>query len=482
MKHITSHAVPSITTVRQDLPKPMVQLCDSLLAMNPSGRPASAAEVARLIEPWCAGAELPRLFTDGPLEEKPFIFPKKNRRPLWIAAAAVAAVAVIASAAALFHMGKSAVPGPPPLEGSAVFSDAVARFHDIPPQNMPRLLSAEWEVESEHLTTEPFRKLDQARLRPDGRLMWIHNDAAYSIKPRPGEKWEDVNEVNGIAQLDVQPETGNVVWTRRTDPDDLVIHRILADGTKLAPLGPDFSKEASAEGRAAMKAKRFAKGDQDGCASVRGMAFVTASNLPPGTGLTAGDVLYVDEGHRDLAVYDRPIFPRVETFPGLWKFRFDSDEPAQRLGSLHPMWMKDATNFPLDVTVSPHGVFLLNRSNTLPSGNAIPTDTNARVLRWEGSSFKPCTTDQPILSPAGIAADPISADLYVLDGGAIVQPGIVEQRILRLHPAGPDQYTVETFARKFRGFSYCGIQITADGQRMVITDQRLAAAVVLRRK
>ena len=80
MKHITSNAVPSIATVRQDLPKPLVQLCNSMLALRPSERPCTAAEVARLIEPWCAGAELSRLFTDGPLEEKPFVFPKKNRR------------------------------------------------------------------------------------------------------------------------------------------------------------------------------------------------------------------------------------------------------------------------------------------------------------------------------------------------------------------------------------------------------------------
>ena len=194
-----------------------------------------------------------------------------------------------------------------------------------------------------------------------------------------------------------------------------------------------------------------------------------------------GDVLYADEGHRDLAIYDRPIFPRVEASPGLWKFRFDSDEPAQRFGSLPPLWVKDATYFPMDVTVSRHGVFLLNRTNPLPSGNAIPADFNARVLRWEAGLFRPCTTDQPILSPAGIAADPLSADLFVLDGGTVVQPGAVEQRVLRLRPAGPDRYTVETFARKFRGFGYCGLQITPDGQRMVITDEVLGVAVVLKR-
>ena len=144
--------------------------------------------------------------------------------------------------------------------------------------------------------------------------------------------------------------------------------------------------------------------------------------------------------------------------------------------------MKDETNFPHDVTVSRHGVFLLNRTDLTPTGKVIPADSNARVFRWDTGGFHPCTTDQPILSPAGIAADPLSADLFVLDGGDIVQSGVMEQRILRLRPTGPDRYTVETFARKFRGFSYHGLQITPDGQRMVVTDIRLAAAVVLKRR
>jgi serine/threonine protein kinase len=483
MKRITSESVPSLATERPDLPTPLIQLCDAMLSLDREKRPNSAADVARFLAPWCAGAELGRLFTDGPLEEKPFVLPKKNRRPLWLAAAAIAAIATIGFTA--FFAGDAAtppVPAEPALEGSAVFSERVARFHDIPAQSMPRLLSTEWVAEHEHLSIDVFQIVEAARLRPDGRLMWINGRHALTIEPGPDGRWDVMNQLEGIHRFGVQPETGNLAWTRQTHPEDLVIHRILSDGTQLAPLAPDFSKEGTAEARAAMKAERQAKGDKDGCVNAWGITFVTENTVPPDSGLLPGDVLYADEGHRNLALYDRSLFPRVETFPGLWKFRFDSDAPAQRLGSLHPLWLKDAGNFPLDVTVSRHGVFLLNRNSNLPTGKVIPGDTNDRVLRWEDGGFKPCTTDQPILSPAGIAADPLSADLFVLDGGNIVQPGVIEQRILRLRPDGPDHYTVETFARKFRGFSYSGIQITDDGQRMVITDQKLGAVVVLRRK
>ncbi len=472
MKAITSTAVPPIAALRPDLPPALAALCDSLVALDRNQRPPTAAEVADLLQPWCAGAELSRLFTDGPLPEKPFVFPKKNRRLLWAAGAA----ALVAIGAFL------AWPTAPVPEGRAVFSDAVSRFHDIAVENMPRLLSTEWEVEREYLSTEQQRKVDTARLRPDGRLMWTNTKETLLIEPRPGGKSEEVKQLDGIIKFGVQPETGNVVWTKQHHPDDLAFHRILPDGTRLAPIAADFSKEAPAEARAAMKAERLAKGDDHGCAYPWGIAFVTESTVPPGSGLRPGDVLCADEGHRTLYFTLPPLRFTQGTAPGLWKFRFDSAEPAQRLGSLPERWRKDDTYFPLDVTVSRHGVFLLNRTNTLPSGKAIPADTNARVLRWDTSGFHPCTTDQPILSPAGIAADPLTADLFVLDGGAIVEPGVVEQRILRLRPAGPDRYTVETFARKFRGFSYCGIQIPPDGQRMVITDEKLGAVVVLKRK
>jgi serine/threonine protein kinase len=85
MKRMTTEPVASLATLRPDVPKPLIQLCDAMLALDREKRTATAAEVAQLLEPWCAGAELSRLFTDGPLEEKPFIHPKRNRKRWWAA-------------------------------------------------------------------------------------------------------------------------------------------------------------------------------------------------------------------------------------------------------------------------------------------------------------------------------------------------------------------------------------------------------------
>ena len=192
----------------------------------------------------------------------------------------------------------------------------MARFHGIPLQNMPRLLSAEWEVEREHLSTKVFLKVDMARLRPDGRLMWINRNNTLLIEPSPGGEPEEMHKLDGIRKFGVQPETGNVVWSIAAHPDDLVLHRILHDGTPLASLAPDFSKEGPAEARAAMKATRLAKGDKDGCADPFGVAFVTENTVPPGSGLRPGDVLYADEGHRKLSTVIHPLTLSRETSPG----------------------------------------------------------------------------------------------------------------------------------------------------------------------
>jgi serine/threonine protein kinase len=483
MKVVTSISIAPIAALRPDLPGELADLCDRLIALDPDDRPGSAAEVAELIEPWCAGAELERLFTDGPLPEKPFVYPKKNRRPLWIAAA----VAVIIALGVLFFDAEKPDAPPAALPGSPVFSEAVAQLNRLDRDHLARLLSMDWKVEREVFSSSPASfSIKSARLRPDGRLIFINDKNSIFREKRPGGEHVNAHSrgvVEGCETMGVHPDTGDFVWSRRGHPDDLAILRHRADGTALTIIGPDFSRQASEEARAAMRAKRSANGDNGAYANARGFAFVTEGNLPPDTDLQAGDVLYADEGYVGLALYDRPIAPRLTTRPGLWKFRFDTDEPAQQISDLSKLWIPGGTNnYPIDVTVSRHGIFLLSRNQVNDGGQEITgKDYNRRVLRREGNSFRPCQTDQPISRPAGIAADPLTADLYVLDGGTDVAPGVAEQRVLRLRPDGPDSYKVEVFASGFLTLSYYGIQFTADGQRMVITDERLAAAVVLKR-
>ena len=481
MKTVVSTPVEPIATLRSDLPKALAELCDRLLEQDPERRPATGAEVANLLEPWSAGAELGRLFDEAPLEEKAFVFPKRRRR---LVAAGAVVVAVAGIVGLVLDGGKQEKSDS--LPGVPVFSKAVAEIHRMDDKLLPRLLSNEWEVEREIFSATPVTEpIKAARLRPDGTLIFIqHHDWIFAeVKPGDGPAGAfPPGVVSGCNTLDVHPETGDLVWSRRSDPDDLALLRYRADGTALAPIGPDYSKEASEEARAAMRADRRAKGDHGGCAFVRGCDFVIEGNVPPNTGLRAGDVLYADEGHIDLALYPgRALFPRVEAFPGMWKFRFDNDEPAERIAALSTLWIKGNTNFPVAVTVSRHGVFLLNRNEQAPGPEVTENDYHRRVLRWDLDGFHECVTDLPIHRPAGIAADPLSADLYVLDGGSDVAPGASEQQVLRLRPDGANNYKVEVFVTKFMALSYCGIQITADGERMVLTDERLAAAVVLNR-
>jgi hypothetical protein len=89
-------------------------------------------------------------------------------------------------------------------------------------------------------------------------------------------------------------------------------------------------------------------------ASPWGLATVLAGQIPEDTGLQPGDVLVTDAGHRNFGV--------LQSKPGLWRCRASEDAPAERLGTL-PV----DHHYPLDVTVSRHGVFLLNRSETMPS-------------------------------------------------------------------------------------------------------------------
>jgi serine/threonine protein kinase len=90
MQRIVTEPIAPLATERPDLPRPLAQLCDRLLALDPDERPASAAELARLLEPWCAGAELARLFGEGPLAEKPFPRPDVLRRQRRLAVFAAA--------------------------------------------------------------------------------------------------------------------------------------------------------------------------------------------------------------------------------------------------------------------------------------------------------------------------------------------------------------------------------------------------------
>jgi serine/threonine protein kinase len=473
MKRITSEPVPSLATVRPDLPKPLIQLCDAMLSLDREKRPASAAEVARLLEPWCAGAELSRLFTDGPLEEKPFVFPKKNRRRLWAAAAAVVGLAALGSLFLLYR------PSPEPIR--PVYSPALVALRQLDEISTPRFLTDDWETESETTADE---QVDCARLLPDGDLAFRSEELTGHAKalrhPAGGRITAAAETVpNTKAKPDIAsaaPDTGYLIWTQRQDPQYLHLGRARPDGTLLPSLTFDPSGDFDGNRREEMRAFRHFYHEEDEERRPWGFGFVTEGQVPPHTGLRVGDVLIADEGQRWLAPL-KPFKSKDKHGLGaLWRCRFDDDQPAQRLG-------EDVTlvRYPIDVSVSRSGVFLINRTE-IKNGELATSDWPHRLLRWDQDGFHPCQVDQPLIDPSGIAADPLSTDLYVIEGALIASTAPKLQRLLRLSRTGPDAYTVQAMATHFGKLSACGIGFSADGKRLVLTDRGNRVMVVLKKR
>jgi hypothetical protein len=90
--------------------------------------------------------------------------------------------------------------------------------------------------------------------------------------------------------------------------------------------------------------------------------------------------------------------------------------------------------------------------------------------------------DQTLIDPSGIAADPLSADLYIIEGALITSASPKVQRLLRLTRTGPEAYAVKEVATHFGKLSACGIGFSADGRRLVLTDRGNRVIVVLRRR
>lgn len=61
LRLLSTHHAPKLSTLRGDAPQALSQLLETLLARDPSQRPASAAHAAELLEPFCVGAELTAL-------------------------------------------------------------------------------------------------------------------------------------------------------------------------------------------------------------------------------------------------------------------------------------------------------------------------------------------------------------------------------------------------------------------------------------
>ena len=472
MKAITAQVPPPIATVRAGLPRELARLCDQMVALDRNDRPASAAEVARLLEPWCAGAELARLFTDGPLAEKPIVRPKKSRRPLWIAAAVIAVLVVISTP--LFQAKKIAVPAVAPAPNwKPVFSEAYARVRQIEEKDQPRLYSKDWEHESEFIE---IQAKECGHFTPDGQVVSIDKGMTAPLRLRKiGREAAAVklNTTEKVRMLGVAP-SGHVVWAQHEENTGLHIGRARPDGTPLPFLRYDFASEFPPGVFEQKQNDRLKLGKPVRDGEPFGFAFVTADNLPKNTDLKPGDVLVADLGHRTLGTGPSA----VDTDPGLWRFRLDDDAPARRLAR------GDQKNWLVDVALSRHGVFALDRIkwDVVDISDDDPRHFTDHLLRWDRDGWHKCTFDQPIVDVCGLAADPLSEDLYIIQGANYPTVVLDRQSVRRLRRTGPDRYAVEVFANHFGKMSFGGIAFSYDGQKMILTDAGNHAIAILKRK
>ena len=196
--------------------------------------------------------------------------------------------------------------------------------------------------------------------------------------------------------------------------------------------------------------------------------------MPPKTGLQVGDVLVADLGHRTFGFGPSA----VDSAPGLWRFRLDDDAPARRLAR------SSQENWLIDVAVSRHGVFALDRIrwDVVDVPDDDPRHLTEHLWRWDLDGWHKCPLNQPIADVCGLAADPLSEDLYLIQGAGLTTVDPDRQRIYSLRPAGPDRYAVEVFADHFGKLSFGGIAFSYDGRQMIITDAGNDTIVILKRK
>ncbi len=474
MRRIVSEPIAPLATERPDLPVELCQLCDRLLALSPNDRPGSATELAQALEPWCAGAELARLFGEGPLAEKPFPKPGGPFRRRRLALLGGVALAAGLLATALIRSGLVPATNPePPRRG--VLPAALVADRKLPPQAAPYFVSRDWELDS---AIPVAFEVKGARLLPDGGLAFMASDALGStgLQIRPaGLEPRSLRSVSAPHCFGVSPDTGHFIWAQPEAPKQRHLGRARPDGSLLPGLSFDPAHDFDPAQREHLRAQRRRLGESDAERRPAGFAFVREGQVSPDSGLQPGDVLIADEGHRWLAPGAGGA-PDHRGLGGLWRCRLDDNRPAERLAEDGRL-----LGYPLDVTASTHGVFLLNRDEISPAPPVTDADRNQRVIRWDRQGFHPCSTSLAIHDPAGLAADPFSSDLFVTEGATQSANQPASQRLLRLRRVGPDRFDGEVAAQNFGRLAPNGLAFTPDGRRLVLTDSGHRVIVVLKR-
>ena len=115
-KHAAADRPAPVATLRPDVPGPVAALVDGLLARDPADRPGPADQLAAVLEPFAAGADLPALVAAAPVPAPvPLsdVVPRRRVRR-WLAAA-VGVVLVAGLTAALWPAPGRGGPDPKPV-------------------------------------------------------------------------------------------------------------------------------------------------------------------------------------------------------------------------------------------------------------------------------------------------------------------------------------------------------------------------------
>jgi hypothetical protein len=480
-----------LSQVRPELPRVLTDLCDRLLSAEPTQRPATAAEVATALAPWCQGAQLARLLGDGPLAERPL--PSWLLRHPVVKRTLIGTTALGLVAGAFFYLRPEkptlqTALAQPQGQGQAIFSEALLAQRFLKAHEGPRLFTDDWIPDATYNTRE---ELETACFGPEDQILcWCRwGDKRILYVNKGAELTTTKFEIPLTGQysfLAYDHASGITLWTELNDSNFLPIDRRRADGERLTSLSFDYASDYPKGSYIYFRDRLKLAGHNVSDATPMGLCIITEKTVPEHSDLRPGDLLVADEGDRDFLV--------TRSRAGIWRGRVDADTPLRRLeghGHLEPSDPKADTlrclplkkHFPIAVTASRSGVYLLNRNVRAPGrAENDPSHLDQRLFRCDEKGYHRCRLDSPIPDPSGLAADPLSTDLYAIDGALLPTRSGQVQRLLRLRLTSHDHYHVEVIANHFGKIGVGGLSISSDGQRLLLVDVGHRVVACLRRR
>lgn len=445
---------------RDDLAPGLVELVNQMLDGDPDRRPASAKEVAARLEGFSGGADLAGLFRrvraarpvqDSGVAIAEFAGKRPVRgirvRPIWWVAGVFLCVA--AGVAGVMWWRRPAVPKVLFIDGKAARPTSLGRNWTVA---MPPTLVAG--------VPEPIRgeahEILLAQRAPLPSMVsdeWVVTRTFRLGSPRSGQF------APGLDGLIFCEGSGQDASVGVIDSQGRYFRRVGGVAAETLALGTDGNLVAwSDPSRRGLGFGKLDLGTLEKRISYRGSpadSLPMGLAFPPpgwkGTGLVPGEGFLVDGGGEDSL--------------GIWRFGFAASELRQVIGDTGML------DQPVDIAFTRDSAYLVNRVRGRNRvGADQPDDFQRRIFRVEGERLVPCTTDVPIADPCGIAWDPGLDDLYVLCGQQLLDEP-ARRRLLRLRRSEEaDRFTVTEVLTGFREPTLAGVDVSPDGQLILVTE------------